>query len=150
MWSSPRRLPPSLTGGRPPAQCLPRRLLKKFRGDFPTAPPVLPQIEHGRALPIPAKVLKASLHRDVWHVLVQWVGLDVAGVEKCDEICRANGDAELHCFIGTNAPQSGKRLKRSWANRRSWRPSDHHRRNPRPQYKRGADSDVRKRTARCS
>lgn len=55
-------------------------LLKKFHGDLPPTPLALPPtpIEHGRALPVPAKVLKASLRRDIWHVLVQWVGLDLA------------------------------------------------------------------------
>lgn len=53
-------------------------LLKKFYSTPPTAIPVLPPIDNGRPIPVPAKILKASLRRDVWHVLVQWVGLPPA------------------------------------------------------------------------
>ncbi|WVZ76818.1 LOW QUALITY PROTEIN: hypothetical protein U9M48_024749 [Paspalum notatum var. saurae] len=44
-------------------------LLKPLRGDPPAALPPLPPMEH-----VPAKVLKASLRCDVWHVLVHWAG----------------------------------------------------------------------------
>lgn len=74
-------------------------LLKKFHGDQPTSPtpPTLPPIEHGRALPMPAKVLKACLRRDVWHVLVQWIGLDAstASWEPLEEFKRSYPSFQL-------------------------------------------------------
>lgn len=38
------------------------------------APPPLPPMEHGRLLPVPLQVIRASLRRGVWHVLVHWAG----------------------------------------------------------------------------
>ena len=35
-------------------------------------------MENGRLLPTPERVLRASLRRGVWHVLVQWRGSDDA------------------------------------------------------------------------
>jgi hypothetical protein len=35
----------------------------------------LPPTAQGRLLPVPDKVLKASLCRGIWHVLVQWGGM---------------------------------------------------------------------------
>lgn len=32
-------------------------------------------MEHSHLLPIPLKILRARLHRDVWHVLVNWDGV---------------------------------------------------------------------------
>jgi hypothetical protein len=50
-------------------------LLKPYRGAPPVATPPLPPTAEGRLLPSPAKVLRAQLRRDVWHLLVQWEGL---------------------------------------------------------------------------
>ena len=47
-------------------------VLKPFRGTPPSSTPALPPLRHGRLLPQPARVLRASLRRDVWHVLVHW------------------------------------------------------------------------------
>uniref|UniRef100_A0A0A9DJQ9 Chromo domain-containing protein n=1 Tax=Arundo donax TaxID=35708 RepID=A0A0A9DJQ9_ARUDO len=33
-------------------------------------------MENGRLLPVPERVLRARLRRGVWHLLVQWAGLD--------------------------------------------------------------------------
>jgi hypothetical protein len=32
-------------------------------------------MEHDRLPPVPPKILRAQLHRGVWHVLVHWVGV---------------------------------------------------------------------------
>jgi hypothetical protein len=53
-------------------------VLKPFRGEPPSATPPLPPLLHGRVLPAPERVLRASLRRGVWHVLVQWAGLSSA------------------------------------------------------------------------
>jgi hypothetical protein len=50
-------------------------VLKPFRGPAPTTVPALPPMRHGRPLLQPERVLRASLRRGVWHVLVQWRGL---------------------------------------------------------------------------
>ena len=50
-------------------------VLKPFRGEPPSADPVLPPLRHGRPLLQPAKVLRSRLNRGVWQVLVQWDGL---------------------------------------------------------------------------
>nr|XP_051189935.1 uncharacterized protein LOC127303218 [Lolium perenne] len=50
-------------------------LLKPYRGVPPDTIPPLPPTAEGRLLPSPAKVLRAQLRRDVWHLLVQWEGL---------------------------------------------------------------------------
>jgi hypothetical protein len=46
-------------------------VLKPFHGDPPAATPPLPPLQHGRLLPLPERILRASLRRGVWHVLVQ-------------------------------------------------------------------------------
>ena len=48
--------------------------LKKHIGDLPAAPVALPPIAHGRALPVPAKVLRATPANNSWNLLVQWEG----------------------------------------------------------------------------
>ena len=53
-------------------------LLKKFEGTPPTAMVPLPPIHHGRALPVPAKVLRARLNRGTWEVLISWQGQPAA------------------------------------------------------------------------
>ena len=50
-------------------------VLKPFRGPPPSAIPALPPIRHGRPLLRPNRVLRSSLRRGEWHVLVQWAGL---------------------------------------------------------------------------
>jgi hypothetical protein len=34
----------------------------------------LPLMEQGRLLPVPQQVLHAYLRRDVWHILIHWIG----------------------------------------------------------------------------
>ena len=53
-------------------------LLKPFHGTPPSATPALPPIVNGRALPTPERILHSQLRRGVWHVLVQWAGIDEA------------------------------------------------------------------------
>jgi hypothetical protein len=53
-------------------------VLKPFRGTPPTTTPHLPPLQNGRLLPMPERVLRATLRRGVWHVLVQWEGMDSA------------------------------------------------------------------------
>ena len=48
--------------------------LKKHTGDLPAAPVALPPIAHGRALPVLAKVLRATPAHNSWNLLVQWEG----------------------------------------------------------------------------
>jgi hypothetical protein len=48
--------------------------LKKFMGTLQDVAPRLPPIKHGCVLPKPEKVLRAYLNRDVWEILVQWMG----------------------------------------------------------------------------
>jgi hypothetical protein len=49
-------------------------LLKKFHGDPPAAPPVLPQVHHGAVVPEPERAVKFRVARGVRQVLVQWKG----------------------------------------------------------------------------
>jgi hypothetical protein len=51
-------------------------LLKAFHDTPPTGIPQLPPVAQGRLLPVPDKVLQASPRRGVWHVLVQWGGMN--------------------------------------------------------------------------
>jgi hypothetical protein len=46
--------------------------LKKFEGPPPAATPHLPPINHGRALPVPARVLHARPTATSWELLVSW------------------------------------------------------------------------------
>jgi hypothetical protein len=50
-------------------------LLKHFHGTIPKEVPLLPTIEHNRAVPTSTKVDKVHLRRDKWEVLVTWQGL---------------------------------------------------------------------------
>lgn len=52
--------------------------LKKHQGDPPTETVPLPPIVHGRAVPTPAKVIRARLNRGAWELSVQWVGRAVS------------------------------------------------------------------------
>ena len=52
--------------------------LKKHVGAPPAAPVPLPPIDHGRAVPVPEKVLRTSLNRGVWELSVQWLGRSAA------------------------------------------------------------------------
>jgi hypothetical protein len=47
-------------------------LLKQFHGEPPESIVPLPDLLHGRVLPIPQAVLRARLNRGVWEILVQW------------------------------------------------------------------------------
>jgi hypothetical protein len=49
-------------------------LLKKFVGTPPSAPPALPNVHHGAAVPEPESVLRSRLARGVRQLLVRWKG----------------------------------------------------------------------------
>ncbi|CAO2161375.1 unnamed protein product [Urochloa humidicola] len=49
-------------------------LLKKFVGDPPDAPPPLPLIHYGAALPVPERAVRMRIARGVRQVLVRWLG----------------------------------------------------------------------------
>jgi hypothetical protein len=49
-------------------------LLKKFEGKPLSSVTPLPQIQHGRVIPTPEKVIRARLSMGVWEVLVSWQG----------------------------------------------------------------------------
>ena len=53
-------------------------LLKKFHGEPPQEPPVLPLVRHGAIIPEPERVVKTRLAREVRQVLVQWKGASPA------------------------------------------------------------------------
>jgi hypothetical protein len=46
--------------------------LKVFHGEPPTAPPLLPEVHHGKVVPTPLKALKVRLSRGARQILVQW------------------------------------------------------------------------------
>ena len=51
-------------------------VLKPFRGaSTPAATPPLPPLQHGRPLLLPERVLRSSLRRGVWHILVKWANM---------------------------------------------------------------------------
>ncbi|CAN6360863.1 unnamed protein product [Urochloa humidicola] len=49
-------------------------LLKKFVGDPPAAPPALPPLHHGAALPVPERAVRMRMARGIRQVLIRWVG----------------------------------------------------------------------------
>ncbi|CAN6198913.1 unnamed protein product [Urochloa humidicola] len=52
--------------------------LKKFEGSAPASITPLPPLVHGRAVPVPAKVVRAKPAGNSWDVLVQWEGRSTA------------------------------------------------------------------------
>ena len=52
-------------------------LPKRYHGTPPAMTPALSPMDDGRVVPVPAQVLRPSLRRSVWHVLVRWEGMDV-------------------------------------------------------------------------
>jgi len=50
------------------------RLLKKFVGTPPDAPPPLPPVHHGAAVPEPERAVRARLARGVRQILIHWKG----------------------------------------------------------------------------
>ena len=50
-------------------------VLKPFCGDPPASTPPLPPLQHGRLLHQPERVLRSSLRRGAWHILVQWANM---------------------------------------------------------------------------
>jgi len=50
-------------------------VLKPFHGTPPSSTLPLPPLRDGRLLPQPARALRATLRRGVWHVLIQWEGM---------------------------------------------------------------------------
>jgi hypothetical protein len=67
-------------------------VLKPMCGPPPSTVPALPPLRHGRPLLQPDRVLRASLHRGVWHVLVQWADMppSEATWEQVDEFRAAH------------------------------------------------------------
>jgi hypothetical protein len=64
-------------------------LLKKFHGETPSGPGVLPPIRHGRTCLETAEVIKSRLARSRRELLIRWIGqaaADVAWMEF-DEFC---------------------------------------------------------------
>ncbi|XP_066320582.1 uncharacterized protein [Miscanthus floridulus] len=53
-------------------------ILKPFRGMPPSSAPALPPLRHGRPLQWSECVLRSELHRGMWHILVEWVGMPVS------------------------------------------------------------------------
>ena len=72
-------------------------VLKPLRGPPPSTVPALPPLRHGRPLLRPERVLRASLRRGAWHVLVQWVDLPVSDStwELVDEFRAAHPSFQL-------------------------------------------------------
>ena len=50
-------------------------VLKPFRGAPPATLPALPPLQHGRPLQQPERVLRSSLRRGEWQILVQWANM---------------------------------------------------------------------------
>jgi hypothetical protein len=63
-------------------------VLKKFVGNPPTVPPLLPPLLHRAVVPAPARVTRARLARRVRQVLVEWQGEPPASVtwEDLDDL----------------------------------------------------------------
>ena len=89
--------------------------LKKHQGDPPTETVPLPPIVHGRAVPTPAKVIRARLNRGDWELSVQWVGHSVSEAtwepleqfkehyptfQLEDELFRKEGGSVVDSFVG--------------------------------------------------
>ena len=72
-------------------------LLKPFHGSPPETPPALPPVQHGRACPRPAKVLKGRLARGQYEVLVQWEDQEAAAAAwvSLDDFRRLYPDFQL-------------------------------------------------------
>jgi hypothetical protein len=72
-------------------------VLKPLRGPPPSSVPALPPLRHGRPLLRPASVLRASLRRGVWHVLVQWADMPPSDAtwEPVDEFRAAHPSFQL-------------------------------------------------------
>jgi hypothetical protein len=72
-------------------------LLKLFWDDSPATPPDLPAMENGRFLPVPERVPRAQLRRGVWHVEVQWAGMDTTNAmwEPVDQFKASYLDFQL-------------------------------------------------------
>jgi hypothetical protein len=50
-------------------------VLKAFHSVPPAATPALPQMLHGRVLPVPTEVVRSRLARGRWQVLIRWEAL---------------------------------------------------------------------------
>ena len=53
-------------------------VLKPFIGTPLATTPTLPLLQLGCTLQQPERVLRSSLHRGAWHILVQWAGMPAA------------------------------------------------------------------------
>jgi hypothetical protein len=94
--------------------------LKKFEGDAPSVLAALPPVLHGRAVPVPARVVRARPTQDSWEMLVQWVGRD-AGDATWEDLIQFKEaypdfklEDELFCQKGGNVMDSffGKQFRR--------------------------------------
>jgi hypothetical protein len=92
-------------------------LLKKFVGTPPSAPPALPQIHNGAAMPEPEHVLLSRLAKGVRQLLIHWKGVTAAlamwedvdsfidrypGFQLEDELL-VEGGGEMSCGAGTTS-----------------------------------------------
>jgi len=59
-------------------------LLKKFVGTPPSAPPALPPVHHGAAVPELEHVIRSCLARGVRQLLVHWKGESAASATRED------------------------------------------------------------------
>jgi len=88
--------------------------LKKHHGETPTAMGALPPIANGRALPVPAKVLRAMPSRNSWDLLVQWEGRSTAEAtwEPLQEFKERHPDLARSTSAGARQgrPQQNRRL----------------------------------------
>jgi hypothetical protein len=92
-------------------------VLKPLRGPPPSTVPALPPLRHGRPLLQPDRVLRASLRRGVWHVLVQWADVPPSDAtwEQLDEFRAAHPSFQLEdelfseggerCYGGSHLPE---------------------------------------------
>ena len=71
--------------------------LKKHQGPVPTQIVSLPPVVHGRAVPIPEKVVRAKPTASSWDLLVQWAGRDAADAtwEQLDQFKESYLDFKL-------------------------------------------------------
>jgi hypothetical protein len=94
--------------------------LKKFEGDAPSTVAPLPPVLHGRAIPIPAKVVRVRPTLDSWELLVRWVDRDAGDAtwEQLDQFKDSYPDFkledELFCQKGGSVMDSffGKQFRR--------------------------------------
>ena len=72
-------------------------VLKPFRGTPPSDVPALPTLRHGRPLMHPERVLRSSLRRGEWYILVQWADMPASEATwvQAEEFRTAHPDFQL-------------------------------------------------------